>query len=440
MSSSTVTYMLVYSNYELWRFQRVSDDEPEAPKEASRFLEQAPPSPDYVPRPEHPPSLEYVPIDDQPLPVDASPTALSPSYVADFDPSEDDSKKDPDEDPVDVGDDDDDEDDHDYDNDDDDDEDEEEEHLASADSTTLPVVDLVPSAEDTEAFKTNESAPTPTHTSLTYVEASLDESSNNAAARKAELLMSREVQTHETHIQIQNARIRSLETLVMTLMAQTLSLQTQMTAALGRIHTLKNLHVKTVGHDVAYGMPWKTLKKMMTDKYYPRGEIKKPEIKLWNLKVKGFNKVKKYVGGLPDVIQGSVMGHYKKDCQKLKNNNHENQAGNDRATTRAYAVGNARKNPDANVVTGTFLLNNRYASILSDTGADRSFVFTTFSYLIDIVPTALDHDNDVELADGKIIRVNTIIRGCTLNFLNHTFNIDLMPVKLGSFEVIIGMD
>ncbi|GKA70047.1 putative reverse transcriptase domain-containing protein [Tanacetum coccineum] len=89
---------------------------------------------------------------------------------------------------------------------------------------------------------------------------------------------------------------------------------------------------------------------------------------------------------------------------------------------------------------GTFLLNNRYASILFDTGADRSFVSTAFSSLIDIVPTTLDYDYDVELADEKIIRVNTIIRGCTLNFLNHPFNIDLMPVELGSFDVIISMD
>nr|GFA95148.1 reverse transcriptase domain-containing protein [Tanacetum cinerariifolium] len=48
-----------------------------------------------------------------------------------------------------------------------------------------------------------------------------------------------------------------------------------------------NTHVKTVGHDAAYGMPWKTLMKMMTDKYYPRNEIKKLEMELWDLKVKG---------------------------------------------------------------------------------------------------------------------------------------------------------
>ncbi|GJW57000.1 putative reverse transcriptase domain-containing protein [Tanacetum coccineum] len=87
-----------------------------------------------------------------------------------------------------------------------------------------------------------------------------------------------------------------------------------------------------------------------------------------------------------------------------------------------------------------FLLNNHNASILFDTGVDRSFVSTTFSSLIDITPTTLDHYYDVELADGKIIGINTIIWGGTLNFLNHPFNINLMPVELGSFDVIVGMD
>ncbi|GJV83602.1 putative reverse transcriptase domain-containing protein [Tanacetum coccineum] len=100
----------------------------------------------------------------------------------------------------------------------------------------------------------------------------------------------------------------------------------------------------------------------------------------------------------------------------------------------------ARVNPDNNVVTGTFLLNNQYASILFDTSADRSFVSTAFISRIVITPTALDHDYNVELADRRIVGLNTIIQGCTLNFLNHPFNIDLMPVELGSFDVIIGMD
>ncbi|GKE73161.1 putative reverse transcriptase domain-containing protein [Tanacetum coccineum] len=89
---------------------------------------------------------------------------------------------------------------------------------------------------------------------------------------------------------------------------------------------------------------------------------------------------------------------------------------------------------------GRFLLNNCYASILFHTGANRSFVSTTFSSLIDITPTTLDHYYDVELADGKIIGINTIIRGCALNLLNHPFNINLIPLELGCFDVIIGMD
>ncbi|GJV62227.1 putative reverse transcriptase domain-containing protein [Tanacetum coccineum] len=135
-----------------------------------------------------------------------------------------------------------------------------------------------------------------------------------------------------------------------------------------------------------------------------------------------------------------VQGHFKRDCPKLKNKNCGNQGGNGNALTKVYVVGNTRINSDSNVVTGTFLLNNHYASILFDTGADRSFVSTTFSYLIDITPTTLDHYYDVELADGKIIRINTIIRGSTLNFLDHPFNINLMPMELGSFDVIVGMD
>ncbi|GJR30274.1 putative reverse transcriptase domain-containing protein, partial [Tanacetum coccineum] len=356
--------------------------------------------------------------------------------------------------------------------------------------------------------------------------------------------------------------------------------------------------MKTVTQDVAYAMDWKALKKMMTVKYCPRGEIKKLEIELWNLKVKGTDvasytlrfqelalmcgrmfheesdEVEKYIGGLPDMIRGNVMsyqpkmmekaiefandqmdqkvltiverqgeqkrklefnagnnqghqqqnkrqntgraytarpsekreytgslplytkcnyhhkgpcapkcnkckkighlardcrssgpngnnnnhgnsettqnagtcyecgvqGHFKRDWHKLKNKNHGNQGGNGNAPAKVYVVGNAGTNPDSNVATGTFLLNNRYASILFDTGANRNFISTTFSSLIDITPTTLDHYYDVELADGKIIGINTIIRGCTLNFLDHPFNINLMPVELGSFDVIVGMD
>ncbi|GJV57989.1 hypothetical protein Tco_1458994, partial [Tanacetum coccineum] len=199
-SSSTVTYTSVYTNSEPVRVFWGADEEfsdggsprvivydglpiqSVAPPSPDYVLgPEHPPSPDYVPGPEHPPllvevpyvpELEYpeylatsdteAPLEDQPLPADASPTALSPRYMADSDLDED-PEEDPEEDhadyPADEGDDDDepfDDDDDDTNDedkepfeDDNDDEEEEEEHLAPADSSVVPVVDPVPSAEDT---------------------------------------------------------------------------------------------------------------------------------------------------------------------------------------------------------------------------------------------------------------------------------------------------
>ncbi|GJV63556.1 putative reverse transcriptase domain-containing protein [Tanacetum coccineum] len=134
------------------------------------------------------------------------------------------------------------------------------------------------------------------------------------------------------------------------------------------------------------------------------------------------------------------QGHYKSDCTKLKNQNHGNKAANNEACGRVYALRGGDGNPDSNIVKGTFLLNNHYAYILFDSGTDRSFVSTTFSALIDIPPTVLDVIYTIELADGRIARSKTIIRGCTLNLLDYPFNIDLMLVELCSFDVKIEMD
>ncbi|GJV70656.1 putative reverse transcriptase domain-containing protein [Tanacetum coccineum] len=133
-------------------------------------------------------------------------------------------------------------------------------------------------------------------------------------------------------------------------------------------------------------------------------------------------------------------GHYKKDCPKLRNQNRGNKTGNNEATAKAYAIGGEGANPDSNVVTGAFLLNNCYASMLFDSGADWSFVSSTFSALLDVAPSTLNTSYAVELADGRISETNVVLRGCTLRLLGHLFDIDLLPVELGSFDVIIGID
>nr|GEY57608.1 putative reverse transcriptase domain-containing protein [Tanacetum cinerariifolium] len=227
-----------------------------------------------------------------------------------------------------------------------------------------------------------------------------------------------------------------------------------------------NSQIRSLGPD-AYSMTWEVLKKKMTDKYCPQGEIKKLKIELWNLKASkpkmldetvelandlmdqklrtyaerqtnnkrktddsfrnnhghqqqpfkrqnvakvynmGLGEMKPYGENLPKCTKCHL--HHNGPCtQKYHKCNKNKDGGNVNAQGWVYAVGNAKKkanasrDPDSNVITG-----NSY---------------------------------DVELADGKIVGVDTIMRGCTLNFLNHPFNIDLIPVELGSFNVIIGMD
>ncbi|GKB61842.1 putative reverse transcriptase domain-containing protein [Tanacetum coccineum] len=89
---------------------------------------------------------------------------------------------------------------------------------------------------------------------------------------------------------------------------------------------------------------------------------------------------------------------------------------------------------DPNLVTGMFLLNQHLARVLFDSGADKSFVSISLGSMLNIPPI------DLEMADGNLVGTNTIIQGCTLILLNQPFKIDLMPIKLGSFDVVIGMD
>ncbi|GJY19709.1 putative reverse transcriptase domain-containing protein [Tanacetum coccineum] len=127
------------------------------------------------------------------------------------------------------------------------------------------------------------------------------------------------------------------------------------------------------------------------------------------------------------------QGHTRNRCpRKVK----QEEVGEVRG--RDYAIKDAEIGP--NVVTGTFLLNNRYASVLFDSGSDRSFVNTRFSSLLDIKPIKIEDSYEVELADGRIVSTNTVLKGCTLSLVNHIFEIDLMPIELGTFDVIIGMD
>nr|GEU68673.1 reverse transcriptase domain-containing protein [Tanacetum cinerariifolium] len=165
---------------------------------------------------------------------------------------------------------------------------------------------------------------------------------------------------------------------------------------LGAALTWWNGHVRTLGYDTAYAMTWEILKKKLTDKYCPKGETKKLENKLWNLKVKGFDvggynqrfqelalmctnfisneteKVDKYISGLPDNIHGNVMSarpktlddaielandlmdlklrtYAKRQAENKRNLDNNNQAQQQllkkQNVVQAYAVGTGEKKP-----------------------------------------------------------------------------------------------
>nr|GEV03914.1 putative reverse transcriptase domain, ribonuclease H-like domain, aspartic peptidase domain protein [Tanacetum cinerariifolium] len=507
-ASSAVTYTSVYTDSEPWRYYGEDSAKTGAPRvivygyDGLPIQPVAPPSPDYVPEPEHPPSPDY------PLPADASPIAASLDYVADSDPKED-PMEDPDDDQADYSADGGDGDDEPFDDDDDDDTDdedseedpfeeddeEEEEHSALADSSAVPIGDLILLAGETEALEADE----PTHAPGSPI--SIPFSQTHLRRTRKAVRQEPPMSAYMEACIARQAALLSPPLLIPSLPLPFPSpLTTSLTntrASLGyraagiRMRALlpstsrrtdipeADMPSWAVGQDVAYAMSWAALKRMITDKYYPRESAK----------------VERYTGGLPDMIHGSVkaskpqsmqeaikfateimdkkmlthaehkeigslmegpnlyvpsviiitiglvqrsvptnnnnnnqkaqrettrgitcyecrvLGHYNSDCPKLKNGNQGNRAGNGKAVARAYAVGTAGTNPNSNVVTGTFLLNNRYALVLFDIGADRSFVSTAFSSLIDIIPTTLDHGYDVELAD-----------------------------EMCSFDVIIGMD
>ena len=103
-------------------------------------------------------------------------------------------------------------------------------------------------------------------------------------------------------------------------------------------------------------------------------------------------------------------------------------------------MGNGEQHQNPNVVTGTFLLNNLRVKVSFDSGTDMSFVSSKIYPLLRLTPTLLDTSYNIKLANGNLVNTCIVICGCTLNLLDHPFNINLMPIELRSFDVVVVMD
>nr|GEZ61517.1 reverse transcriptase domain-containing protein [Tanacetum cinerariifolium] len=258
-----------------------------------------------------------------------------------------------------------------------------------------------------------------------------------------------------------------------------------------------NSQVATLGIEAVTKKTWAEMKVMMTEEFCPPVEIQRMESKLWNLKYRNPNQnhqnnqrqsnaraMTKVGNQNTNEARQNVkcnrcgMQHYGNcpiKCNKCRKIGYKARdcwskvvatGTNAQPIVTCYGCGEkghiktncpARNNPGRNgargqsyslrdgdqnlgPVTGTFLLNNRYARVLFDSGSDKSFMNVNFSRLIDIEPVKVNHSYEVELADGRVVSTNSILRGCALNLVNHQFEIDLMPIELGTFDVIIGMD
>ncbi|KAJ0477035.1 putative nucleotidyltransferase, Ribonuclease H [Helianthus annuus] len=129
-------------------------------------------------------------------------------------------------------------------------------------------------------------------------------------------------------------------------------------------------------------------------------------------------------------------GHIKSNCPKYAKKAEETKKTN----ARVFRLDAKEAVKDDNVLTGTFLVNNIFARVLFDSGADKSFVDQKFCQLLNMPIKTLDLNYEVELADGTIETVSTILEGCEISIRNHSFPLSLLPFKLAGFDIVLGMD
>ncbi|GJW37330.1 putative reverse transcriptase domain-containing protein [Tanacetum coccineum] len=212
-----------------------------------------------------------------------------------------------------------------------------------------------------------------------------------------------------------------------------------------------NTYAQPMGIEQANQITWTELKRLLTNKYCPRTEIRKMEEELFNLIVNG-NDLKPYVrrfqelttlcpnmvpsteklleafiGGLPRSIEGNVTASKPKTLEEAINIAQRLMDQVTKHVPMQVSTDNKRKQE----------AGRAYAVTPSE---NSSFISISLASKLNIPSITIDTFYDIEMADENLVSTNTVIKGCTLTLLNQPFEIDLMPIKLGSFDVVIGMD
>ncbi|GJT22981.1 putative reverse transcriptase domain-containing protein [Tanacetum coccineum] len=186
---------------------------------------------------------------------------------------------------------------------------------------------------------------------------------------------------------------------------------------------LDNMWAK--GHEAAIGMTWNDFKALLVEEFCLSNEMERLENEFWNHKMVGANHAA-YTYPFHELAK-LVPHPMTLESARIK---------------RAFNVNvNAVEDlQDPKVVTGTFSLNDYFANVLFDSGADFSFISTKFAPLLNVKPSIVNPGYVIEVADGTKVEVDRIIRDYKLELGNSLFSINLIPLGQGSFDVIVGMD
>ncbi|GJR55669.1 putative reverse transcriptase domain-containing protein [Tanacetum coccineum] len=270
----------------------------------------------------------------------------------------------------------------------------------------------------------------------------------------------------------------------------------------GKALTWRNSQIHTRGREATIGMSWEDFKILTRDKFFPSNEMQKLETKLWNhaMYTDRFHELARLVPHLvtPESKRIERNGSIKKNPEKrvnrgepskdrnVRDDNKRNRTGifatiknpvrggytgmapkvaprnvnpiNARnlvartcdecgsvdhiKTTchRAFMLGAEEACQDPNIMTSTFTINDHYSTTLFDSGANYSFVSTTFIPLLGIEPSDLGFSYKIKIASGQLVEIDKVIKGCKLEIKGHVFDINLIPFGSRSFDVIIGID
>ncbi|GJU24298.1 putative reverse transcriptase domain-containing protein [Tanacetum coccineum] len=244
-----------------------------------------------------------------------------------------------------------------------------------------------------------------------------------------------------------------------------------------------NTQVQARGCEAAMAMTWNDFKALLVEEFCPCNEMEKLENKFWNHKMVGANhaaytdrfhelaklvphlvtpessRIKRYITGLAPEIRGmlratqpatiqnailraGILTNESVSCGTLTKGNDKRKVVKEPSKSGGSWKDNkkAKAVQDPNVVTGTFSLNDHFVTILFDYGANFSFISTEFALLLNVKPSIVNHGYVIEVADGKKVEVDRIIRDCKLELGSSLFSINLIPLGHGSFDMIVGMD